>query len=213
MTGLVTSLHKNLHKTLKYLDHIAGCVIEHNRIDMLKMLVENFNYDVRSGGNRAIRTCCRYNHPEMLQLLIDYGADVHVKGRVTVYGYDGPDPEITKRVRIMAIDCPILLSCLKGHYDTTKVLLDNGVDPNTRDGAVFYLALQDIKLTKLFIDYGASVNIDSSTLIEAVKKKDLEMVNLLLDAGADINVINEYASATQLDDNKYKLILSCKPRC
>ena len=125
----------------------------------------------------AVRGAC---NKEVLQAIIDYGADVNATN--------------------MNNWTALMIACQKSNADVINVLLKAGADPNIADvngetclydvvrGACNKEVLQGI------IDHGADVNAANKNNITALMiaciKSNADAINILLKAGADPNIAN-----------------------
>lgn len=113
---------------------------------------------------------------EVVQLLLDAGADVNVKD----YYYG----------------TPLYAAARQGHSDTVKLLLNAKADVNAKDlhlrtalhAAVFQ---GNSEIVKLLLNAGADVHVRGghygTALQDAAHFGGIEIVRLLIDAGADVN--------------------------
>ena len=158
-------------------------IMKANAIDIMKCLINEFNYDICSSDNAAMTTCCDYDHPDMLTLLIENGADIHC-------GYDeyGSNTEDNRYEDEDKPDYPMYNACSKGNYNIVRVLLDHGVSPNTRNGDCLLIACErgHDGIVSLLLEKGAKEKINEC-LIEYCSNGDIRMIQLLIDHGANIN--------------------------
>ncbi|KAI9199718.1 ankyrin repeat-containing domain protein [Polychytrium aggregatum] len=148
-----------------------------------------------------LRFAAKNNLPEFAALLLDHGADVHVKKN---------DP-----LRLAAeagnLDMVDILLCRKADINeaflsaigaetpstpTLDVLLQKGADVNGSDGAALDLAAEkgSAELIQYLVGKGADVAAHGGHALHmAAEHGHLEATTLLLDQGADIHDTNEYA--------------------
>ncbi len=132
------------------------------------------NYD-----NSALRIASSSNYANIVNLLLANGADIN--------------------------NSTALMSAIKsGHYDTVKLLLEQGVDVNTQDSnqdtalilAAWY---RHNNIGELLLEYKANVNTRDKTgntpLILATRKSCSGLIKSLLEKGADINAQNNYGES------------------
>ena len=128
-------------------------------------------------------------HDEMVNLLLEKGANVNMKGGV--YG------------------SALQAASFIGHGQVVKLLLDHGADVNIQGGH-YGSALQAAsfigheQVVKLLLDHGANVNMKGGYYNSALQAASFighgQVVKLLLDYGADVNTIQGglfYGSALQ----------------
>lgn len=138
----------------------------------------DINHTGQSGAT-AILLAAESSFAELVQLLIDRGADLH---RATTDGW-----------------APINGSW--NHAETTRVLLENGADPNRILNGVFPLFLaarnNQIEVVKVLLSFKPDLEIQSrddddpdanyTALIVATIEGHTDVVRLLLEAGANVN--------------------------
>lgn len=129
-----------------------------------------------AGANANYNNCIfDADSPEMLSLMIKYGADVNSRD---VMGYT-----------LLQYDC--LVRSDRYIAEIVKVLLEAGANPNARGwrGRSAMHDCHDANAVKLLIDYGGDVNAQDENgitpLREAICQREFDLIQLLLDAGAD----------------------------
>ena len=156
----------------------------YNNIEIVKYLLDsNFNVNYQTDFTALMHASSKANL-DMVNLLIDRGADVNLHG-----GSGG----ITA----------LMYSFVEGkNLDVPKLLLQKGANPNSTqtDGKTALLGapLHGADAVKLLLDYGANPNLKYSNgttaLINASWVGDIESTKLLVAAGADVNVKNDSGS-------------------
>ncbi|KAJ4859640.1 ankyrin repeats (3 copies) domain-containing protein [Trichoderma breve] len=165
---------------------------------MAQLLLENgasANVNLQAGqfGN-ALQAASSHGHIEMMQLLLDHGAEVNSQG-----GYYGT---------ALNAACQSLFSDHAIH--AVRLLLEHGADVNI-GGGEFGSALQTVcarfipktsnALAQILLDYGADVNARGGrygTALQAACVHSPTTVQLLLDRGANVNAEGgEYGTALQ----------------
>ncbi|KKP06190.1 hypothetical protein THAR02_01703 [Trichoderma harzianum] len=164
---------------------------------MAKLLLENgaaVDVTLQTGqfGN-ALQMASSEGHIEMMQLLLDHGAQVNIQG-----GYYGT-----------ALNAACARSFSDDAIPIIRLLLERGADVNI-GGGEFGFPLQAVCarsipeagiLAQILLDHGADVNArggEYGTALQAACVHSPTTVQLLLDHGADINAAGgEYGNALQ----------------
>lgn len=84
---------ENIHKTRPDHHFILGATIVHNNIRMATALLES-GIDVNTKSNKGqkpLSLACKFNHIEMVQLLLNYGARINNTALHTATAYSTPD--------------------------------------------------------------------------------------------------------------------------
>lgn len=119
-----------------------------------------------------------FNHWNIVKLLIDNGADIHIK-----------EPENNATA--------LSLACEHKQGDMVKILLDNGANPNEETLPLNLAASTGNKeIAELLLKHGALVNgsdpTDDTPLMSAAMTGGQSMCEFLLNNGADINLKSNY---------------------
>ncbi|OPB46410.1 hypothetical protein A0O28_0065310 [Trichoderma guizhouense] len=164
---------------------------------MAKLLLQNgaavdVNLQAGQFGN-ALQIASYEGHIEMMQLLLDHGAQVNAQG-----GYYGT-----------ALNAACARSFSSDAIPTVRLLLEHGADVSI-GGGEFGSALQAIcarsipeasTLAQILLDHGADVNVRGGkygTALQAACVHNPTMVQLLLDRGANVNTEGgKYGTALQ----------------
>jgi hypothetical protein len=140
---------------------------------------------VDGSGTTALQWACERGHLDVVQLLLEKGADVNAQGG----------------------ECGNALQAAAqgGHLEIVQLLLEKGADVNTQGrhyGNAFYAAARGghLKIVQLLLEKGADVNVQggrySNALQAAAQGRHLKIVQLLLEKGADVNAQGgEYGNA------------------
>lgn len=143
--------------------------IENKDYDKIKLLLCNgTNFDI----NDIFCRCCSLENLEIIQMLLDSGADIHVLD-----------------------DKPFKNAFVTGNYDMIKLLISNGVNIHAHK-TLFTDAIRKnyTKIVKLFIELGVNINMRSGKpLCLATVLGNLDMVKLLVESGANIHVRDDQA--------------------
>lgn len=145
-----------------------------------------------SNGRSALAISCEYEGTqEIVNLLLENGAEVNVKGKYSDY--------------------PLGYAAMYGRLENVKLLLTAGAEINQKGEygrtALHYAATPGdwsddfFEITKLLLDNGADPNITHSggdtPLLEALMYKDvdIEIIKLLMEYGADLHVKDVYGGS------------------
>ncbi|XP_051750074.1 ankyrin repeat and SOCS box protein 12a isoform X1 [Ctenopharyngodon idella] len=133
-------------------------------------------------NSSPVLTAAREGDPEILRQLLQHGAEVNARSKVTLWASG-----------VAVCSGPLYLSAIYGHLDCFKMLLLFGADPNynspeekvigraTQQKTVLELCLRHgcgVEYIQLLIDFGANVYLP--TLIIEKSTKQNEAVELLL---------------------------------
>jgi ankyrin repeat protein len=117
----------------------------------------------KQGGNTALLYATREGHADVVEALVDGGADIdHVSGGDRT--------------------SPLLIATLNGHFDLAMSLLEKGADPTLQSApgaTALYAAVHLQWVPKSFYPQPTSIKQEQTTY--------LELMTALLDAGADPN--------------------------
>jgi ankyrin repeat protein len=149
----------------------------------------------------------REGKPDIMQLLLDYGANVNVDDKHR--------------------NTPLHFAASEGHFEAARMLLERGADVNSQNDKGLTPLLQASQgrreghrdIMRLLLDYGANVNMHdkhrNNPLHFAVSEGHFEVARMLLERGADVNSKNdegltplERASQVQREGNE-TLCSSC----
>ena len=128
-------------------------------------------------------------HPQVIGLLIDHGADIHVKS---------------------SYQSGILHECYQA--EACEMLIQFGVDPNSRDrsGNTPLHECMFIEVAKVLVDHGAEIDAKCdqgiTPLIEAAAMGNYDLVKFLIEKGADIH----HQSNSSTENRKSPLIAAEK---
>lgn len=165
-------------------------------------------------GSHALYWASLQGYIDIVQLLIDGGADTNALGKnghyhslhaVSITG----NTEIAQLllsngadVNLQGTDMsPLHIASSQGHLELVRLLIDNGANVNAQDRLrrtplPSALTNGHLGIAKLLLENGADVNarrgILDTPLQTAVKRSYLEMAQLLIDNGADMNTRDLY---------------------
>jgi len=154
------------------------------RAENVKILLENpritRDYKMKD-RTAAIHWAALRGHVEVLKVFKEKGADVNLKGRLTM--------------------TPLILAAAYGHYDCVEFLLENGAKINTRDrmkrnALVLAVRNGNLKIASYLLKHGSDFDkpdsSDNFPMHYAAAYGWPECISLLIKAGADCNSINSW---------------------
>ncbi|KAJ9300709.1 hypothetical protein DTO271G3_1873 [Paecilomyces variotii] len=172
---------------------------------LLRLGVGVNGYDGNSGAGLVYASNSGYQ--QMVQLLIDHGADVNLRGRsgtaIAVASLKGHESVVHQLLQNGAdinirgnIGTAISAAAMGGHEDIVRVLLRHGANVNNPDNsgptALFHASQAgNERLVELLLEHGANVHIsgyDETPLAAAAGGGHEKVVRTLLLHGAHVNV-------------------------
>lgn len=145
-------------------------------IDTVRRFLDQVNINVKNEfGFTSLMFASMKNYVEMVQLLLERGADVNSQNEKGASA--------------------LFYASMEGHIDIAKLLLDKGADVNAttfRNETALSVAVsnsQQNEIVKLLLNRGAKVKIEgkplpSNLLTIPIMSSDIELIELLLDKGA-----------------------------
>ncbi|XP_065343666.1 uncharacterized protein LOC135941846 [Cloeon dipterum] len=177
-------------------------------LDLLEVLLKNkadVNNEYKLFGNTPLHHAALENYPEILEMLVNHGADVNLQnknGWTALHLAARYNPELSQTlldhgadVNSKEIDAwtPLLLAA-RFYPELSKTLLNHGADvnSNTKMGSspLHFAARYNPELSQTLLDHGADINskeIDAWTPLHFAARYNPELSQTLLDHGADIN--------------------------
>lgn len=113
----------------KVLGPLLKIAAEKNNLEIVGLLLNDYNADIHLDKDVALRTACLYEHPEMVKYLIDKGANVNA-----FFGL------------------PLQNAVKKGNKQIVELLLDNGVLIHTNSFVSLLKAQNNKDILDLFIN-------------------------------------------------------------
>lgn len=188
--------------------------------DVQKMLDKGTNINAKSSERNStfIMEYAVENtpYPEVLDLLIKRGADIHITGsdglNLLWWARFNKNPKIAARLIDAGVDVKqnvenmSVITEMAGYHGWDSYLIQKliaaGADVNAKNYSqqtplmrvIWSSSDAEVRVVKMLIDAGADVNTrdyqGDTALIEAVWQSSPEVVKMLIDAGADVNVRN-----------------------
>ena len=133
---------------------------EYGWINIIKLLMTK-GIDFSLQKNEALKIACEKNNKEMINFLIDMGANVDYC------------------ILIHAVRC--------GSFEIVRLLIDNGADVNAGNNKIIISAIENnrLEIVSLLISKGANI-MDNEVIITALKYCRWEIVELLIKNGAKL---------------------------
>jgi ankyrin repeat protein len=177
MVELMMNHGGNPHKSVNY-DTPFNHAMKSGSIRMIEMFLGNVDINAMPDGRTLLTTAAGYNRADLVQRLIELGADVN---KVNSRGY-----------------APLYFA--RNNVDIMRILLEHGADPNASNSDVtlpLYIASQNnnLEAIRLLIEHGAKVNIPNSLLTplhHVTKHNNLEAMRLLIEKGANVNLSSTF---------------------
>lgn len=174
-------------------------------VEKVKKLLENgadVNYDGAGHEGSPLAVACRDGNKEIVEILLDAGADVNQEADFYLYPFPRPES-------------PLIIASEKGHTDIVKILINAGA---RKESFCELVKSGDLKGVQIFIKAGRDVNnskcevnpcggvndvdedseeyCDSESAYDplirvAAEQGHIEIVKELIKAGADVNATCE----------------------
>jgi hypothetical protein len=169
---------------------IACYLLEHG----LDVACQN-NYPIRAAANR-----CYEKDIQMLQLFIDYGADIHANHDISLcYVLYCENINAIKFLIDLGADVnawenkPLLYAIDSGSEELVNLLIDVGADYNERKFLMCAIENRDQTILKLLISWGADVcKLVQKDIVKIIKLGYKPIIQILADAGLDFGLVNDY---------------------
>ena len=185
------------------LDNEAICIAsEHGEETIVQLLLEH-GADPSARNGQPLRIAALCKHLEVMNRLLDAGADVHSDNDAAlryVCGADLPDPSLVVERLLDAganvhadDDAPMRGACERGGLETVRLLLEAGADVHARNGEALANACHGgfSGVVDQLLEAGADVHANEDmALILACANNDIDIVKRLLEAGATVHARN-----------------------
>jgi ankyrin repeat protein len=186
-----------------------------NRLEIAKMILEKGqdpNIRFTKMNTSPLLVAVSYNHPDMVKLLLEYGADVYFVGEKKQNALDIAREKGFSRIEQLLLNprvkynikqvkqisqIRLLQAVSRGKFEQVRALLDQGADINVKEKKSGQTPLisasfkQRKNLVQLLLDKGADVHardINGETaLMAAAAKGNTSIVKMLLEKGAHVN--------------------------
>lgn len=157
---------------------------EKGHLDFLKMFIEECGVKVDVSNNLLLRAASLNGHADMVQYLLDQGADY------TVFN-NGPLEEAAKN----------------GHLDVVRVLLDAGADIDAQDGSILAGAARkgQLAVVNFLLSKGADPTLDEQeALTRAAENGHTDVVEILCQQKQiDVTLYDNKALSEALDGDHF----------
>jgi len=137
--------------------------------------------DVNKYEGEALKTAAALGYMEIVQLLIDSGADIYAADEEPDCG---PPPLIHSASGINY--CPEIVRTL---------IEKNGVNPRYDNDFLLKTAIdkKDLNMAQYLLNLGADINVsDNNIAILAVNTRSIDVIKFVIQRGVDIHVDNDY---------------------
>lgn len=196
---------------------VLDFVIESKNRKMINILLD-YNAKRKNGSNRLMYAAEKDDY----DLFVKYhnlGDNLYAtddKGSLVInYAILGKSKSIVKYILKSGFDVntidkhkttPLHYSVTTSHYGITKLLLDNGANPNLGKGSLLVMAglkNDNSNISKLLLEKGLDINKEyegMTPLISAISQNNINMVRFILKNGAKFNnkLINPFIAAAKL---------------
>ncbi|AYV85109.1 MAG: hypothetical protein Satyrvirus4_6 [Satyrvirus sp.] len=202
----------------KFIKEIYYDVIQKNRLDIMKMLIDEFNFDVARDDNQPIRYCGNNTFCDifdMIILLTNHGADIsylfkRMNGNLLVasnickyLSLEHLKSMVDHGLDINMHNGAIINTyCNSNKYDHVKFLLESGINKDHLGDEALINAINigNIDIVKLLLEYNADVNSRSGLPLKtAIQRFHTDVVELLLENGADTNLFNQFKAKKEVN--------------
>jgi len=212
----------NIFSDLSQYDEALFRAVELMDLEAVEEALENgADVDATNNYDDCPLICAERNgHTEIVQLLLDYGAniDVYTRGdikRILQRAVENNHIEIVQlllsyRAEINASDkygnTALHTAAIYGHIEIARFLIANGADVNAKNQwgeTPLYEAIKgtyfggggSVKLAELLLNHGVDINAiindkEETPLLLAVKNREKEIVKLLLKRGANRKAVD-----------------------
>lgn len=190
--------------------NLACC---HGRFGVAKLLLDGYGASMEcesETGWSALRSAAAYGHTEILNYLLERGANIKVRNNIGwTCLHSAADEGHTSAVQALLDHganpedaahqgwTALTLAADKGHYNTVQILLERGVDVEqscTNQWTALCMAADhgDLFTIKLLLDYGANIAVRVAgglfPLSLAATNGHYPAANLLIRHGADVHM-------------------------
>ncbi|AYV85223.1 MAG: hypothetical protein Satyrvirus7_17 [Satyrvirus sp.] len=195
---------ENIQDTLMY---IYPHIIHNTQLELMEMIIIEFNFDVTCDNNKPITIFCEceymFDHFRMVQLLVKYGADYTIFIKKFYENRDNIKHFFESHLTL----------------EHLKILLDWGFDFSVHDSIVLYLICEhkciccrppeNIDLVKFLVDNCPNLDInccDGKSLISCVNNFKIEHAKLLLECGANVSCCNDMPIRQAVASGNQKMV-------
>lgn len=195
----------------------AHLAVQYGRDHLLKVLLDSGRADIQlqnDAGQSPLELATQTGTATSIRHLLDAGASLEVEnmGKIlhdTITSGNHKSLKTLIDAKVYSIDLltnlyesdsPLSLAAGLGFFECTRVLLDNGVDPNgtSENGSALYQAIANgpfFEICKMLLEKGADPNEATHSppngavlLIKGIESGNKLLVKMLLDYGAKINI-------------------------
>lgn len=191
--------------------------VQNNQLEIADFLLQE-GVDPRA---TALRHAILRNYPDMVELLLHYGADPSAYRTTTLsHAVEHNYTEIVRHLFDYGVDLgllergspdPLFIAIDMGNIDMVELLLERGVNPNRRNfGDLQFWEQTAIRaasrrgiteIVALLLEYGADPSVENNRALEVARNDEIRI--LLLDYGAQ--PVDDYTE--RLDETLYRQAL------
>jgi len=202
----------------EYFGHMENGQIKNGHMKVIHHLL-NYNANVNilnDNGDTVLMLAAAHRCEELVKHLLEHGADIDNKNKALMIATEQRNEKIIGLLLQYGANVntndllgitPLMNAIRNGYIEIVKLLLENGVNINTKVFGITPLihAIRNgyAEIVKLLLEKGADINTNDlyevSPLMYAVESGDARIVSLLLDQKQDIdfNMVNYYGETLQ----------------
>lgn len=203
-------LNKDLLFNISYNDAFIFCCCKFDKIEPLKLLLEK-GADIHTGGGYPLEVASTYGCIQVVNFLLDYGMKSAFDRSLCVAANEG-HTEIVKVLLDnganihVGDDNPLFRACSNGKFNTVKLLLEKGADLHAKKECCLYTACMGghYEIAEFLLEKGAVEERERDNILVLIfsnidgndTDRYVDTVKLLIKHGADKNSALRWACET-----------------